>query len=125
MDTREKAERVILGMDYSKATDHELRELISSLFYISYRYGYFPIEDTFFRFDVGWGCTLRSTQMLLAEVKRTVEMIFQGIRSFLFGRIPWKPPKEENDISDRELYDNVIILISFYPDSKTLLGLLL
>lgn len=70
MDTCEKTKSVILGIDYSEATDHELRETISSLFYISYRYGYFPIEDTFFRFDVGWGCTLRSTQMLLAEVSK-------------------------------------------------------
>lgn len=70
MNTCEKVELVILGRDYSEATDHELREIISSLFYISYRYGYFPIEDTIFRFDVGWGCTLRSTQMLLAEVTK-------------------------------------------------------
>ena len=70
MDTCEKTKSVILGIDYSEATDHELRETISSLFYISYRYGYFPIEDTFFRFDVGCGCTLRSTQMLLAEVSK-------------------------------------------------------
>lgn len=65
---------------------------VYSLFWMSYRYGYHKIEDTHFTYDTGWGCTLRSAQMMMAE----------AIRVFLMGKT-WDTTdstQEDNDIHD-------------------------
>ena len=54
----------IFGNKYRKKT----KEIMSSLIYISYRYGFTPISNSIYISDVGWGCTLRNGQMLLGNV---------------------------------------------------------
>ena len=53
----------ILGNKYRKKND-----TLSNLIYISYRYGFTPIPNSIYVSDIGWGCTLRNGQMLLANV---------------------------------------------------------
>ncbi|KAJ4905015.1 Cysteine protease ATG4b [Raphanus sativus] len=65
------------------------RQDFSSLILVTYRRGFEPIGDTTYTSDVGWGCMLRSGQMLFAQA-----LLFQRL-----GR-SWRkkesePPEEE------------------------------
>jgi len=60
----------VLGRKFilSKVEDEAaFREFWQSLIWFSYRSDFPPIEPTTYTSDVGWGCTLRTAQMLLAN----------------------------------------------------------
>ena len=55
----------IFGKNYKK---NDVNEIINSLVYIGYRYGFSKLNNSLYVSDIGWGCTLRNGQMLLANV---------------------------------------------------------
>jgi hypothetical protein len=57
----------ILGRTYSGLNDAEFLDDFRSRLWITYRYNYPPIKPSHYTSDVGWGCMLRSGQMLLAN----------------------------------------------------------
>jgi hypothetical protein len=60
----------VLGRKFvlSRAEDEvSFREFWQSLIWFSYRSDFPSIEPTLYSSDVGWGCTLRTAQMLLAN----------------------------------------------------------
>ena len=54
----------ILGLQYPQ---EQIAFLTQQLVYISYRVGFPEFQDSVVNTDIGWGCTLRSGQMLLAN----------------------------------------------------------
>ena len=50
----------------------QFHEDLSARLWFSYRTGFAPLGEDHLTSDVGWGCTLRSCQMLLAQVRSTV-----------------------------------------------------
>lgn len=60
----------VLGRKFILARPEEdaaFKEFWEALLWFSYRSDFPPIGDTPFISDVGWGCTLRTAQMLLAN----------------------------------------------------------
>ena len=45
-----------------------INNLYNNLLYLSYKFDFENIKDTDISSDLGWGCTIRSTQMMLANV---------------------------------------------------------
>ncbi|KAK8791948.1 hypothetical protein WA158_005325 [Blastocystis sp. Blastoise] len=62
---------VVYAGDIFTSKDNEiLPEIVNSLFWMSYRGNFQRISDTDLSTDLGWGCTIRSTQMIVAEALR-------------------------------------------------------
>ena len=60
----------VLGRKFVLSKSEEeaaFREFWQSLLWFSYRSDFPAIGDTGYTSDVGWGCTLRTAQMLLAN----------------------------------------------------------
>ena len=77
----------ILGKKYNIKNNHEYRRLLAdykSRILMTYRNNFMPIGNDKFTSDIGWGCMIRSGQMILAELL---------IRNLL-GR-SWRLIKEE------------------------------
>ena len=61
----------ILGKKYNIKNDYEYKKLISdykSRILMTYRYNFIPIGNNKLSSDIGWGCMIRSGQMILAEI---------------------------------------------------------
>ncbi|KAH9726447.1 cysteine protease ATG4a [Citrus sinensis] len=80
----------------------EFNQDFSSRILISYRKGFDPIGDSKITSDVGWGCMLRSSQMLVAQ-------------ALLFHRLgrPWRKPLQKP--FDREYVE----ILHLFGDSET------
>ncbi|KAF3556901.1 hypothetical protein F2Q69_00014599 [Brassica cretica] len=76
------------------------RQDFSSLILITYRRGFEPIGETTYTSDVGWGCMLRSGQMLFAQA-----LLFQRL-----GR-SWR--KKESEPSEEEYLE----ILELFGDS--------
>lgn len=60
----------LLGQSYqlsSTGVRESFRRVFSSLLWMSYRRGFPPLDGSTLSSDAGWGCMLRSAQMLLAQ----------------------------------------------------------
>lgn len=80
----------------------EFNQDFSSRILISYRKGFDPIGDSKITSDVGWGCMLRSSQMLVAQA-----LLFHQL-----GR-PWRKPLQKP--FDREYVE----ILHLFGDSET------
>ena len=65
------------GAEWPQVAVEEFR----SLFWFTYRYGFPPIKPTILTSDAGWGCMLRTAQMLFAEA---LAVHFFGRGSYLY-----------------------------------------
>ena len=66
----------LLGEKYHAVTDEERERLFALLLldarsriWLTYRSGFDYIQGTYFSSDAGWGCMMRSGQMILAQVR--------------------------------------------------------
>ncbi|XP_051573026.1 cysteine protease atg4da-like [Myxocyprinus asiaticus] len=60
----------VLGQSYQLSYSGErecLRRVFSSMLWLTYRKGFPPLDGSALTSDAGWGCMLRSAQMLLAQ----------------------------------------------------------
>ncbi|RID64962.1 hypothetical protein BRARA_D00195 [Brassica rapa] len=97
----------LLGVCYKISEAESLEEAdafrqdFSSLILITYRRGFEPIGETTYTSDVGWGCMLRSGQMLFAQA-----LLFQRL-----GR-SWR--KKESELSEEEYFE----ILELFGDSE-------
>jgi cysteine protease ATG4 len=93
----------VLGKIYHPAFNaDERREDESSLFWFTYRCDFYEIAPYRITTDAGWGCMLRSAQMLLG----------QALRLHFKGR-DWKPP---TDLTQRRKDDFVQDILTWFAD---------
>lgn len=59
--------RFIVGSASELDSEWEYEQLLSRFFWITYRYDMHSICNTAFTGDAGWGCMIRSGQMLAAS----------------------------------------------------------
>ncbi|XP_051569425.1 cysteine protease atg4da-like isoform X2 [Myxocyprinus asiaticus] len=67
---RKSSPLYVLGQSYQLSYSGErecLRRAFSSLLWLTYRRGFPPLDGSALTSDAGWGCMLRSAQMLLAQ----------------------------------------------------------
>ncbi|KAJ3211477.1 Cysteine protease atg4b [Dinochytrium kinnereticum] len=57
----------LLGNKYSGVKDEAFLEDFASKLWMTYRHSYPPIKPSGYTADVGWGCMLRSGQMMLSN----------------------------------------------------------
>lgn len=91
---------VILGMRFHSSDGDEIdsfmtkvKQYLETMYRMTYRFDFVPFRDSLLQSDVGWGCMLRTMQMLLAEaLKRTSTSFFneRDIHS-LFGDLKQCP----------------------------------
>jgi len=64
------SEMIVCGNRVFKKDDRfqQFMEVFKSFFWFSYRKDFIPISPSYYTTDVGWGCMLRSGQMILAHV---------------------------------------------------------
>lgn len=60
-------EVLLLGERYASQFDSELARDMKSRIWVTYRTGFEPLSPGHYTSDVGWGCMIRSGQMLVAN----------------------------------------------------------
>lgn len=99
----------LLGTCYKLLSDDRhkqqtLQNIIFSKFLFTYRYDYQFINNTNFSTDVGWACTLRSAQMMLAQAISRL----QFADNYIFNRI---------HSDTKELYSKYLNIIKLFEDT--------
>ncbi|KAI8800786.1 hypothetical protein BJ742DRAFT_839923 [Cladochytrium replicatum] len=103
-DERDHPKGVLfLGALYDNTSSTELLDDLESRIWITYRHSFPPIQPSTFTTDVGWGCMLRSGQMLLAS-------------AFLVDRLgrDWRISKN----SSPQIRSAYIEIVSWFLDSN-------
>ncbi|KAI8805731.1 hypothetical protein BJ742DRAFT_680726 [Cladochytrium replicatum] len=93
-----------LGASYDDVSSTELLDDLKSRIWITYRHSFPPIQPSTFTTDVGWGCMLRSGQMLLAN-------------SFIVDRLgrDWRISKNTSP----QMWSAYIEIVSWFLDSNS------
>ncbi|EDR28003.1 hypothetical protein, conserved [Entamoeba dispar SAW760] len=84
---------------------------ISNLFWMTYRSGYEKLPNSSLTTDVGWGCTIRAMQMMIANAMETI--VYSGALNNT--QTPYIPTKEE--------IMNVLVPFIDSPNSTTPLSI--
>ena len=100
----EKSPIVILGVPYRDSNRNEMRIHVSSLFRFTYRKDFPTLSPYPISSDAGWGCMLRSAQMLMAC----------ALQRHLLGR-DWRKSDNINILRASTQYCNILKLFSDYP----------
>ena len=82
---------VVLGKVYAADDAQRIPRVVhdvQSRFWFTYRNGFVPMEGTSYTSDAGWGCMLRSGQMILAQA---LVVLLAG-RKWRRGDAPLPPP---------------------------------
>ena len=99
----------LLGKKYHPILDYSLRrEDESSLFWFSYRCDFAEIKPYGLTSDAGWGCMLRSAQMLLA----------QAMKMHYCGR-EWKAPKSTVKRRGDPFVQDLTMWLADFPSACT------
>lgn len=95
---------VILGTSYKDSDRSEIRTHVSSLFRFTYRKEFPPLHPYPISSDAGWGCMLRSAQMLMAC----------ALQRHLLGR-GWRKSDDINVLRSSKHYCDILRWFSDYP----------
>jgi Peptidase family C54 len=95
---------VILGTSYKDSNRSEIRIHVSSLFRFTYRKDFPTLHPYPISSDAGWGCMLRSAQMLMAC----------ALQRHLLGR-GWRKSDDINVLRSSNHYCDILRLFSDYP----------
>ncbi|KAI9015109.1 hypothetical protein BC832DRAFT_527853 [Gaertneriomyces semiglobifer] len=97
----------LLGKAYPLITDAGCLEDFRSIIWVTYRKEYPCINGTSFSTDVGWGCMLRSGQMMVAE----------ALKRFTLGR-DWRLPSASDDSKQNDVeYAKIVSLFFDTPNA--------
>ncbi|KAJ6238370.1 cysteine protease [Anaeramoeba flamelloides] len=101
---------VLFGKDYEPKTNEEkkwdhLYEKISTIIWVSYRSNFPPILETIYTNDQGWGCAIRTGQMMFS----------QALLFTLLGR-DFSPQKCNNQ-EELKIYKKILSYFLDYPSS--------
>lgn len=98
----------LLGKAYSSAADPLFVEDFKSRLWMTYRNAYPPIKPSAYTSDVGWGCMLRSGQMILAN----------ALSLHSLGR-DWRLPHSSRGATSKSELERYVQIISWFLDSNT------
>ena len=102
--SNEKCSVVILGTPYRESSKNDIRIHVSSLFRFTYRKDFPTLHPYPISSDAGWGCMLRSAQMLMAC----------ALQRHLLGR-DWRKSDKISILRASNHYCDILKLFSDYP----------
>ena len=102
--SNEKCSVVILGTPYRESSKNDIRVHVSSLFRFTYRKDFPTLNPYPISSDAGWGCMLRSAQMLMAC----------ALQRHLLGR-DWRKSDKISVLRATNHYCDILKLFSDYP----------
>ncbi|CAN0325123.1 unnamed protein product, partial [Discosporangium mesarthrocarpum] len=105
----------VLGVPYTELREEERRWDLFSTMWITYRSGFPRMEPYGYTDDSGWGCMLRSAQMLMA----------QGFQRHLLGRHvePWRVPRALQERLGIPEYRKLVQLFADQPGEGSIFSI--
>ena len=98
----------LLGKTFHPVFQYKLRkEYEASLFWFTYRWDFPEIKPYAITSDAGWGCTLRSAQMLLAHTLRVH-----------FKSRQWKPPTSTAKCREDQFITSLLSWFADFPSTS-------
>lgn len=101
---KDKSPIVILGVPYKEGNRNEMRIHVGSLFRFTYRKDFPSLHPYPISSDAGWGCMLRSAQMMMAC----------ALQRHLLGK-DWRKSENINVLRESPDYCNILRWFSDYP----------
>ena len=100
----DKSPIVILGVPYRESNKNEMRIHVGSLFRFTYRKDFPSLHPYPISSDAGWGCMLRSAQMIMAC----------ALQRHLLGK-DWRKSENVNTLRGSTHYCNILRFFSDFP----------
>ncbi|CAM9995339.1 unnamed protein product [Scytosiphon promiscuus] len=102
----------IMGVPYSELREEERRLDVFSTMWITYRSGFPRMEPYGYTDDSGWGCMLRSAQMLMV----------QALQRHMLGR-SWRVPRTLEERLRIPEYRTLVRLFADHPGEESLFSI--